>query len=160
MKPELRLLSWKSCLVLSVVVLIILIVLNFYGLYSNKFYFLKPDNYIFPFLTFIHFIFLYVMWFKIHEQEMADIQMRNIEFVMYGILLIYVFKVVNTLYILMSYYDYDNHFIPGTFLPMGFLIIVLQLLLVVLTLSAFKKRKELIGDYKFDNINDNIDSWH
>lgn len=159
MKTELRLLSWKICLVLSVTVLSILIVLNFYGLYSNKFYFLKPDNYIFPLLTFIHFIFLYVIWFKIHEQEMVDVQMRNIEFAMYGIFIIYIFKVMDTFYILMSYYDFEDHFIPGTFLPMGFLILGLQLLLVVLTLSAFKKRKDLIGDYKFDNINDNIDSW-
>ncbi len=144
---------------MSVSVLLVLIVFNFYGLYTNKFYFFKFDNYIFPLLTIVHFIFLYVMWFKISEQELTDPQMRNLEYAMYVIFLVYLFKVVDTIYVLLSYNDYGNHIMPGTFMIMGFLILALQLLLLVLTLLVFKYRKDKVGDYNFDNINENIDSW-
>ncbi len=159
MKFIMRLFSWNKCLLTSIGVLLILIVFNFYGLYSNKFYLLKPDNYIFPLLTIIHFLYLYVMWFKIKEQEGADPQMRNLEFAMYAILVIYLFKILDTVIILKTYTDYESHIIPGTFIPIGLMILTLQLLLLLCTYLAFRFRKEMIGDYKFDNINENIDSW-
>lgn len=136
-----------------------LIVFNFYGLYSNKFYLLKPDNYIFPLLTIIHFLFLYVMWFKIREQEGTDPQMRNLEFAMYAIFVIYIFKVLDTIYILNTYTDFESHVMPGTFIPIGIVILTLQLLLLFCTLVAFRLRKAVVGDYKFDKLNENIDSW-
>lgn len=154
-----KLISWNWCKRLSIGVLVVLIVLNFYGLYTNKFYLLKPDNYIFPLLSFVHFTFLYVMSFKIREDEYTDAPMRNLEYALYVISLVYVFKLVDTFYILLSYTDYANHIIPPTFLPIGILIVVLQVLLLVLTYLTFAFRKAMIGTYNFDNINENIDPW-
>jgi hypothetical protein len=138
---------------------VLLIVFNFYGLYTNKFYLLKPDNYIFPILSFVHFTFLYVMSFKIREVEYTDAPMRNLEYALYVISLVYLFKLVDTFYILLSYTDYANHVIPSTFLPMAVFIIVLQIVLLVLTFLTFAYRKTMVGNYNFDHINENIDPW-
>jgi hypothetical protein len=159
MKLILQLVGWKSCLRISVGVLAFLVVLNFYGLYTNKFYLFKPDNYIFPLLTIVHFIYIYALWFKISEHELPDAPMRNLEYALYVIALVYVFKLVDTIYILLSYSDYSNHVIPDTFLPMGLIILSLQMLLLGLTLLSFAYRKSMVGEYNFDNINSNIDSW-
>ncbi|MGB5270646.1 MAG: hypothetical protein WBN52_09095 [Eudoraea sp.] len=159
MNTILRFFSWRKCMILSVAVIAILIVLNFYGLYTNKFYFFKFDNYIFPLFTVVHFIFLYVLWFKIKEQEYTDPQMRNLEYAMYGIFLIYMFKIMDTVYILLSYTEYQDHIMPNTFIPVGTIIFFLQFFLLVLTILTFKHRILMVGPYNFDNINENIDSW-
>lgn len=159
MNKLLHIFPWKLIKLLTIVVLIALIVLNFYGLYTNRFYFFKYDNYIFPVLTVVHFIYLYVIWFKVRENEYADPQMRNLEYILYIILIIYVFQIFDTIYILSSYSSYDESIIPETFIPMGILIVVLYLLLIIMTLVSFKHRKALVGEYKFMNMNDNIDSW-
>lgn len=155
----LRSVSWKSILVLSISTLILLIILSFYGLYTHKFYFFKFDNYIFPVLTAVHFVYLYVMQFKIREQEIGDPQMRNLEYALYVIFLVYVFKVFDTLFVLLSYSDYDSRLIPSTFIPMGVLIVFLHVFLLVLTLATFAFRKELVGAYNFENINENVEPW-
>lgn len=159
MKIILRMFSWKRSLWLSVIVLFLLIIFSFYGLYTNKFYLFKIDNYIFPFLTIVHFIFLYAMWFKIKENELADPQMRNLEFALYIIFFIYIFRLFDTLFTLFNYNDFESNVIPGTFLPVGIFIVFLYVLLLLLTLITFNYRKELIGPYKFDDINDQIDTW-
>mgnify|MGYP003424479589 CR=1 FL=1 len=64
---------WKTTVVLTIITLISLSVYSFYGLFTDKFYFLKIDNYIFPLLTLVHFLYLYVVGFKIKEQEIADL---------------------------------------------------------------------------------------
>lgn len=159
MKFTSRLFSWKNSLILSLIVLVLLNIFSFYGLYTNKFYFFKFDNYIFPLLTLVHFTFLYAMWFKIQEGEIADPQMRNLEFTLYIIFLIYIYRLINTTFIVLSYSDFESQILPATFLPLGILIIFLHLLLLLLTLVVFKHRKDKIGSYKFNRINDDIDSW-
>lgn len=158
MNIVLRILPWKRGLIASITILALLIVFNFYGLYTNKFYFFKFDNYLVPMLTVVHFIFLYVLWFKIKENEIADPQMRNLEYSLYAILLVYVYKFFDTLFILMSAGEFENHFIPKTFMPIGLFIMVLYFLLIGLTLLTFKYRMVMVGGYNFDDIN-HIDSW-
>ena len=152
-------LPWKRTLILSIVVLVFLDIFSFYGLYTNKFYFFKIDNYIFPILTIVHFVFLYVLWFKIREDELSDPPMRNLEYSLYVILIVYVFKLFDNLFILTSYGEYENHLIPNTFIPLGILIITLHVLLIGLTLMAFSFRKEVVGNYLFDDMNQHVDSW-
>ncbi|PHQ61027.1 MAG: hypothetical protein COC08_06450 [Maribacter sp.] len=159
MKSILRLFPWKLGLYLSIGVLALLIIFSFYGLYTNKFYFFKFDNYIFPFLTTVHFIFLYVLWFKIKEDETTDPQMRNLEYVLYVIFLIYIFKLVDTILILTTYSEYEDYVIPETFMPLGVFILVLYVFLVGLTLLSFLYRRVMVGKYKFNDMNQHIDSW-
>ncbi|MDM9631779.1 hypothetical protein [Robiginitalea aurantiaca] len=150
---------WKFCLYTSLLLLSALIVFSFYGLYSNRFYFLKVDNYIFPLFSVLHFVFLYVLNFKIREGEYPDPIMRNIEYGMYAVLLIYIFKCFDTYYILMSYEEYQSYMIPETFIPIGLLILSLHLLLVGFTFLSFYQRKVLIGSYEFEQIDKNMNSW-
>lgn len=151
--------SWKRTIHLSIVVLALLIIFDFYGLYTNNFYLLKPDNYLFPVITLIHFTFLYVLKFKIVEEELTDPVMRNIEYMLYGAFLIYVFKTSEILYTLTSYSEFVNYVVPATFLPLGISILVLHVLLLVLTILAIHYRKEMVGEYKFDDMNQHIDTW-
>ncbi len=151
--------SWKRYMAFSVGVLLILIVFNFYGLYTNRFYFFKVDNYIFPLLTIVHFSFLQALQIRISSDYEGDVQLRNLEFAMYAILLVYVFKVLDTVYILQSYTDFAAQVMPDTFLPIGTVMLALQLLLVILTALAFVYRRQMIGRYNMDQINDKLDSW-
>jgi hypothetical protein len=158
MNSILQIFTIKRTFIITAVVLAILVIFNFYGPYTSKFYFFKPGNYIFPILSVGHFIFLYVLWFKIKEQEMTDPQMRNLEYVLYVVFLVYVYKALESIYVLSTYGDYENHVIPAGFLPIGITLLVLHLLLVGLTLLMFKYRKDRVGEYKFDDMN-HIDSW-
>lgn len=158
MKPILQLFTLKRSYILSALVLLTLVIFNFYGPYTGKFYFFKLDNYIFPILTLIHVVFLYVLWFKIKEDEMTDPQMRNLEYALYVILIVYVYKTFESIYVLSTYGDYEFHLLPGAFLPVGILILLLHFLLIGLTLLVFKYRKDRVGDYNFDDMN-HIDSW-
>jgi len=99
------------------------------------------------------------VWFKIKEREIADPQMRNLEYSLYVIILVYCFKTIETLMILMSYGDYDNHIIPNTFIPIGTTIFILYVFLLCLTFVSFKLRKVFVGGYDFKNMTD-IDTWH
>ncbi|RNC90080.1 MAG: hypothetical protein ED555_11645 [Allomuricauda sp.] len=155
-----KILPWKRAIYASVAVLLCLILFNFYGLYTNKFYFLKPDNYVFPIVAIVHFLYLYVVWFKITEKELPDPKMRNIEYVLYAVMAVYVYKIVDTLLILLSYSDYDDHVIPSTFIPLGILILFLHLLLPLLALLCIKYRQIHIGKYNFENFNDNMNYWN
>ena len=144
----------------SIAVLVSLIVLSFYGVYTNQFYFLKADNYIFPALASIHFLYLYVVWFKITEYEFPDPKMRNIEYTLYAIMIVYVFKIYDSITVLNSIDVYGQHVIPATFKPIATLSVVLYSILPVLTLYTFSLRKRFVGVYNFENYNDNLNIWH
>lgn len=158
MKSILRILTLRRSFILSAVVLGLLILFNFYGPYTDKFYFFKLSNYILPILTLVHFTFLYVLWFKIKEREFTDPPMRNLEYILYGVLLVYIYKALESIYILSTYGDYNDHVMPSVFLPFGILMLILCVLLVGVTLLLFKYRKDRVGEYKFDDM-DHIDSW-
>lgn len=150
----------KINLLVSAIILIALGILSFYGLYSNQFHFNKPESFIFPLLTLVHFVYIYVLWFKISQDEYPDTVMKNIEYIVYGILLVYVYKIVETSLLLNSQDKFHEHVIPSTFLPMGILILGLQSLLVLLTIVSFLIRKKMVGKYDVDYLNDHLRSWH
>lgn len=152
-------LPWKWTLLLSVFILVLVDVFSFYGLYTNKFYIFKIDNYIIPILSIVHFIFLYVLWFKIKEKELSDPPMRNLEYLLYVIGIIYVFKFLDTLFILLTYTEYENYLIPDTFIPLGLGILFLYLLLLLLTTITIAHRMQLVGTYHFDDMNQHVDNW-
>jgi len=154
----LKILPWKRGMIVSLIALILGIVFNFYGLYTNEFFFFKISNYLFPLLTLIHFVFLYVLWFKIKEDEMADPQMKKLEYALYAIVPVYLYKVISTILILAGTSQYSNHAIPETYYPIGIFMIVLYIMLILLTFLAIGYRKKFVGGYDFDEIN-RIDSW-
>ncbi|WP_216785683.1 hypothetical protein [Cellulophaga sp. HaHaR_3_176] len=159
MQTILRLFPLRVILITSIFLLLTLDVLSFYGIYTNTFYFLKFDNYIFPVLSIVHFIYLYSIWFKIKVNEPGDLQMKNVEYILYFIYLIYIFKFIESIYKLATYTDFEDHFIPETFIPIGVTLVVLYFLLLVITVITFFFRLNKISSYNFDDINNHSDHW-
>tara|TARA_R110000737_G_scaffold254738_1_gene264008 strand:+ start:747 stop:1052 length:306 start_codon:yes stop_codon:yes gene_type:complete len=100
-----------------------------------------------------------VLWFKISEKELSDPPMRTLEYVLYIISLVYIYKLVETIMTVSSYSDFENHLIPNTFLPLGFLMMVLYAMLLLVTFLAVLYRKEIVGTYLFDDMNQHVDHW-
>lgn len=155
----LRVFNWKRVNLIIFFTLLVLIVLNFYGIYTNRFYFLKPDNYIIPVLGGIHSIYLYVIWFKIKEDELPDPKMRNLEYIIYAILIVYIFKIYDSAMVMTSYSEFQEHVLPSTFRTISIVTLVLYCLIPPLTLLSFWYRKRLIGVYNFENYNNNLNIW-
>lgn len=154
-----KIFNWKATIITSAIVLILLIVLSFYGVYTNTFHILKPGNYIFPLLSTVHFIYLYVVWFKIREEELPDPKMRNIEFALYAILILYFYKIYASVQVLITVSEYNEHVIPTTFEPMAIATLVLYCGLTLLTFITFWLRRKLVGIYNFENYNDNLNIY-
>jgi len=154
-----RVFPLRLLLLLSVVLLLTLNVFSFYGLYTNKFYFLKFDNYIFPLLTIVHFVYLSAIWSKVKENSIPDIPMRNMEYALYFIYMVYIFKFLESIYKLTTYRDFENDIIPDTFIPIGIALAVFHFLLLTVTLLTIIYRKERIGSYHFEDLHDHTDHW-
>ncbi len=152
MKHLMRLITWKKCFIFSLSILPLLIFFSFYGLYTNKFYFLKVDNYIFSLLMIIHAWFLNALYHLEKEPHEHMNLTRNLEYVMYAIFLVYLFKIAETSYILLGYFEYSELVLPQTFLPVGLFILSLQIALLIITFATFKLRREHIGPYRFDRV--------
>lgn len=90
---------------------------------------------------------------------MPDPKMRNLEYILYAVMIVYVFKIYDSFLVLGSTSDYANSVIPATFKPMAISILILYCLLPLLTLVSFWYRKQLIGSYNFENYNDNLNLW-
>ncbi len=159
MKKLHNILNWRTTNIAISVVLLALIVLNFYGVYTNRFYFTKPTNYIFPILTMTHFVYLYVIWFKITENELPDPVMRNLEYSVYALAGFYFYKIYDSYLVLNSLTEFQQHMVPSTFEPSSTLILVLYILLAPLTVLSFWQRRRHVGAYKFENYNDNLNIW-
>ncbi|MEM7487188.1 MAG: hypothetical protein AAF348_18425 [Bacteroidota bacterium] len=159
MKSVSKILNWKRTNILIAVILILLIGLNFYGPYTNKFYFFKLGNYVLPLLSIVHFLYMYVIWFKMTEEELPDPKMRNLEYGLYALMFFYIFKVYDLFTIFDSASQYQQHLISSVFEPMVIISITLYGFLLVLTLFSFWQRKHFIGGYNFDNYNDNLNIW-
>ncbi|MFX0557028.1 hypothetical protein ACOCEA_09520 [Maribacter sp. CXY002] len=86
--------------------------------------------------------------------------MRNLEFSLYVILIIYLYKTIDSLIILLSYGNYEEYLIPSTFIPLGVSIFLLYLVLMGLTLLSFSYRKQLVGSYRFDEMGQHVDNWN
>ncbi|WP_136468683.1 hypothetical protein [Flagellimonas onchidii] len=154
-----KIFNWKRVNIITFAILLVLIVLNFYGVYTNRFYFLKPYNYIIPVLAVIHALYLYVIWFKIKENELPDPKMRNLEYIVYVILLVYLFKIYDSVNVVNSYSQFQEHVLPSSFRFISILNLVLYCSMPLLTLLSFWYRKKLIGEYNFENYNNNLNIW-
>ena len=104
-------------------------------------------------------MYLHGIWDKRKLKHEPDINMRNTEYTLYFIYMIYVFKFLESIYRLSTYNDFANDLIPETFFPMGFILVFLYLILLIITLLTFKYRKSKIGSFDFDDLNDNLDAW-
>lgn len=85
--------------------------------------------------------------------------MKNVEYILYFIYLVYIFKFIESIYKLATYTDFEDHFIPETFIPMGTIMIILYFILLVITVITFFFRLKKISSYNFDDLNNHSDHW-
>tara|TARA_R110002051_G_scaffold130577_2_gene204438 strand:- start:46688 stop:47137 length:450 start_codon:yes stop_codon:yes gene_type:complete len=146
-------------LLISAVLLLVLNVFSFYSLFVNTFSFSKIQNYIFPFLTSVHFLYLYLLWRKNKNSESSDVSLRNIEYILYFMYMIYIFKFAEYVYRFLKFTDYTDEIMPENFIWMGTFLIIMHCLLLLVTPLTFISRKKIIGKYNFDELHDHLDSW-
>lgn len=152
--------SWKYNIGASIVLLIFLIFANFYGLFTDRFYFLKIENYLFPVLTIIHFVYMYVIRFKIVENDYPDVQMRNLEYCFYIVAIYYLYRIIDLGLLLYIYDRTDGLILPATFLPATIGILSAYAILLILSLNLFIIRSKRIGFYQIDYYSEeNLDVW-
>lgn len=149
MKFILRFFSFKVCLLLSVITLVFLVVLNFYGLYSNKFYFNKVDNYIFPVLAVVHLIYLYVLNNRIKRSTSIDSTVLNLEYGLYPAFLIYIYRGAEALINFFSYSKFESSLQSEAFYFTVILISLMYFFLALLSLITFRHRQRILGHYHF-----------
>ncbi|NKI24996.1 hypothetical protein HCG49_00305 [Arenibacter sp. 6A1] len=89
--------------------------------------------------------------------EYPDTVMRNIEYTMYFICLVYLFQIIETLITAVSLGQFHDRIIPSAFIPMATLMICLKVLLLLLTIFLFVKRKLLVGKYNHDYLNKDLE---
>tara|TARA_R110002049_G_scaffold144404_3_gene306656 strand:+ start:8457 stop:8942 length:486 start_codon:yes stop_codon:yes gene_type:complete len=160
MKKPIHLYSWKTAIIISALLLAVVIISNFYGLFIDKFYFNKIDSYLFAILTLVHLAYLYAFWYKLEENEYPDNEMRNLEYCLYIVFAVYAYKLIDTASLLFGYTNYKDLILPETFLPVGIGIVLSYLFLCLLTLQLFSIRKNKIGDYTIDSIREEeLDTW-
>jgi hypothetical protein len=153
MKHLLRFISWKKCFALTLSIMPFLALSSFYGIYTHKFYFTKIDNYILPLLLLVHLLYLKALR-QADQQEISDLSnARNLEYGMYVIYFVYLYKFAETSYKLSSYFDFSEEILPTMFLPVGLVILFLQIIFLIITLVIFRHRKERFGPYRLDRIN-------
>lgn len=143
--------SWKSLHHIILAILPLLVVLNFYGVHTNRFYFAKLDNYIFPLLSSIHFVYIYAIRSKIRVSGMADIRTRNLEYALYALMVVYAFKIYESITLLNAIDAIQRQLLPKTFYPVSLCIVALYGLLFLLTLISFQIRKRYLGKYEIEN---------
>lgn len=152
--------SWKYNIFASILLLMFLIFANFYGLFTDRFYFLKIENYLFPVLTIIHFVYMYVIRFKIVENDYPDIQMRNLEYCFYVVTVYYLYRIIDLSLLLYIYDKSEDLVIPTSFLPATIAILVAYAVLLALALHLFRIRSKRIGFYQIDYYSEeNLDVW-
>ena len=147
------LLIWRFCKFLTFVSWPLVVGLNFYGLYTHKFYWLKPDNFILPLVSLIHLLYLREVQKRINQNRVADFPLQKLEFAMYGVSLIYAFELLETTYELLNVQTFNKTIIPETFWSEGLGILFVRFTYLVLTAFSFYIRKRILGTFNFDQIN-------
>lgn len=159
MKHYDKILPYKIAIIISLMVLIALDILNFYGVYTNQFYFSKPDNYIFPILSLVHLVYLYFLWYGIGKTAPHSSKLRNTEFALYVIMIVYIFKIYDSVQALILFPEFVERIVPETFKPVAVLTLTLYCLLTILTITLFRYRKQYVGPYNVESYNEQFDIW-
>ena len=141
---------WNSYKLVILAIIPLVVLTNFYGLNTHKFYWFKVDNFILPIAIGIQLYYLSLLNQRIIKRSYADFQLQKLEIAMYGICLIYGFELLETAYVLLNYTSYNPSILPDNFLTLGIFVLALQVIFLISTLFAFHLRKRITG--KFSNM--------
>ncbi|MEO1487064.1 MAG: hypothetical protein AAFU57_15060 [Bacteroidota bacterium] len=137
------------------ILLAVLVLFNFYGPFSNRFYFGKLDGYLFLLLAVFQALYLFRLWNKVKHDTAADTQLRYLEYVVYGVLVVYGYKVLDTILSLNLASEIQQELLPTTFFPSMTLSLVVYLGVILLSILIFTFRRRLLGSFNQEKLNDN-----
>lgn len=135
--------------------LVVLVLFNFYGPFSNRFYFGKLDGYMFLLLVAFQALYLFRLLAKTKNEMNSDSQLRYLEYVVYGVLVVYGYKTIDTVLSLNLASEIQPDLLPETFFPLILLSLALYLLVIILSVLTFTFRKRLLGSFSQETIEDN-----
>ena len=135
--------------------LVVLVLFNFYGPFSNRFYFGKLDGYMFLLLVVFQALYLFRLLAKAKNKMISDSQLRYLEYVVYGVLVVYGYKTIDTVLSLNLASEIQPDLLPETFFPLVLLSLALYLLVIILSVLTFTFRKRLLGSFSQETIEDN-----
>jgi len=135
--------------------LVVLVLFNFYGPFSNRFYFGKLDGYMFLLLVAFQALYLFRLLAKTKNEMNSDSQLRYLEYVVYGVLVVYGYKTIDTVLSLNLASEIQPDLLPETFFPLVLLSLALYLLVIILSVLTFTFRKRLLGSFSQETIEDN-----
>ena len=135
--------------------LVVLVLFNFYGPFSNRFYFGKLDGYMFLLLVVFQAIYLFRLLAKAKNKMISHSQLRYLEYVVYGVLVVYGYKTIDTVLSLNLASEIQPDLLPETFFPLILLSLALYLLVIILSILTFTLRKRLLGSFGQETIEDN-----
>jgi hypothetical protein len=145
-------LIWRICRYLIYISIPLVVCLNFYGLFTHKFYWLKLDNFILPVAVLIHLLYQREVQKRITQTKGVDFSLQKLEFAMYGVVIIYVLEIMETLNAIILSNSYDSKVFPESFWSQALSILSIQILFTGLTVCSFYLRKQILGAYNFDQI--------
>ena len=141
---------WNLCQSLIYLSIPLVVTINFYGLYTHEFYWLKPDNFILPTVILIHLQYQRELQKRIKGTKGVHFLLQKLEFAMYGVVLIYGFELLETAYTLFQSSSYDRALFPETFWTQALIVVSLQIVFAFLTIYSFYLRRLILGPYNFD----------
>ena len=143
----------------SVVLLISLAVLNFYGMYTDRFYFGQSEGWLFVALGAIHITYMTFLWKKMEAYPVPEWRLKLVEWVMYAVIGVYCFMLTTTIIDMQSTHELKNYIIADSFYSKSYWLISLFSILILLSVRLFFLRKKVLGAYKSFSKSEEIDNW-
>ena len=149
----------KIVMGLSLVLLIAVGTLNFYGMFTDRFYFGQSDGWLFVMLAVVQITYMSFLWRRVESHEVPEWRVKLLEWVMYIVLGVYAFMMITTIIDLQATYELKNHIIADSFYSKSYWLIGLFSLLILVTLRLFFVRKRALGAYKSHSKSEDLDNW-
>ena len=97
----------------------LIVISDFYSLFTDEFYVLKKENYLTLLVALPYWLYLVVVGLKIQQEENTDPAMRNLEFLVYFALAGGLWQVWTVYRDWSQYAELQQHYIlPESFYPM------------------------------------------
>jgi hypothetical protein len=138
----------------------LMVISDFYSLFTDEFYVLKKENYLTLLVALPYWLYLVVVGLKIQQEENTDPAMRNLEYLVYFALAGGLWQVWTVYRDWSQYAELQQHYIlPESFYPMGIAILSTFTLLYLFSMYTFNVRKRHIGPYRRDQWEESFEAW-
>ena len=146
-------------MVLTALILICLGLFNFYGMYTDSFFFLKGEGWAFVGLAAIHVFYLSLILHKMRSYRSSDWGLRISEIVMYVVVAAYGYMLAQVIIELQNTELLTGYVIPDSFYTKSYCLIGLFIGLMLLTIRLFFNRKRAFGPFKSVSVKTDLDNW-